>query len=183
MNVNIEEITIWYRIKKDNHIFNHIENGFNELNKPKPNSKNQQCWNNYKWHKEYGYLIDGKVKKDNELTIKEQLLSYSLFKNGWNFGEGVVFDDKIINLAIDLSNVLIQKFGEKRVKPFPGSNGEILIRLYFPKDYYEFIIESDKTITFIYEKNNKEIEYKDNLSYDEIIDIINNTSKEGDCLK
>lgn len=61
-------ITIWIRYfvdkmdeSKSYWGHNHIENGINTNEKPTPNSKEQLVWNEAKWRKRYGKLINHKV--------------------------------------------------------------------------------------------------------------------------
>ena len=55
--------TIWesYYPKEDKFKHNHIENEYNDLEKPIPKFKSQKSWYNYEWRKFNGFLIYTKV--------------------------------------------------------------------------------------------------------------------------
>jgi len=87
---------------------------------------------------------------------------------GWHFGSGVPPTGDTIQKAIALNRVAAQ-VGFTKTNAFPGVDGEIQITLYDDSVYLEFTIESDGTITFVYEHDNKEILYKEKLSLDEAV--------------
>ena len=56
---------------------------------------------------------------------------------------------------------------------FQGDDDEIRICIYpFAPHYLEFTIEDDNTITVVHEIDDIEDEYKDNLSFEECVELI-----------
>jgi len=63
-------ITIWRRFdkQKEEWFHNHIEDHHVSRLEPKPASKEQkEKWEGALWHKEYGYLIDNKVYRTEDI--------------------------------------------------------------------------------------------------------------------
>ncbi|NUJ17452.1 hypothetical protein FKN04_12790 [Bacillus glycinifermentans] len=62
----LNKITIWSVITEEGNLkHNHIEDGWNYGGHPEPISEkfsNQKAWKKLNWHKEHGYLVDGKVE-------------------------------------------------------------------------------------------------------------------------
>jgi len=57
-----EQITCWYRLnhKKKDFEFNHIQNGWNELEEPQPiNEQQAKDWKGAAWKKIYAVLQEG----------------------------------------------------------------------------------------------------------------------------
>lgn len=52
--VNRKPVTLWYKFEDDKFIFNHVEDGHNQLSKIFPNSRN-------KWNKKFGFQYDNIV--------------------------------------------------------------------------------------------------------------------------
>ncbi|QPK89809.1 hypothetical protein IEN91_05055 [Bacillus velezensis] len=61
------KITIWSAITDEGNIkFNHIDDGWSHGEYPDPISEkfdNQKAWAKMNWKKEFGYLVNGKVKR------------------------------------------------------------------------------------------------------------------------
>jgi len=56
-------ITVWdtFDKEKDEFVFNHIEDGWANEDKPVPKFTNQNGWLKQEWRKEYAHLVDGTV--------------------------------------------------------------------------------------------------------------------------
>jgi hypothetical protein len=83
-----------------------------------------------------------------------------------HYGEGVSFESSILKQAIEL-NSYARSLGFLKTDVFPGINGEIMITIYHFEHYLEFTIENKETITFCQEKNDEEISYQENLTFDQ----------------
>ena len=88
--------------------------------------------------------------------------------DGWHCGEGVQFKDRDILEALSLHSEMLNS-GFLETDAFPGFNGEIQITLYSGKDYSEFTLEPDGKWTFLHERGDEEIQYKEMLTLPEAI--------------
>lgn len=57
-------VTLWYVHTHRGYVFNHIEDGINENDRPEPKSEKQQIWRDQQWLRAFGVL------SDNEITQK-----------------------------------------------------------------------------------------------------------------
>lgn len=108
----------------------------------------------------------------------EKILSFEMLPTGWYFGEGVPPSPKAIEFAIKINEkaALLQL----QTDAFPGQNGEVQISVYSCDDYLEFIIDAEGLITFVYEKNDQEQEYLENLTLEEAIHELTQ-DRNGEC--
>lgn len=73
----VRPITTWYRWdkKKKSWKYNHFEFGVSDAEKPTPESKQQESWNNNKWNKKYGFyqraLGNTRVVEESEFQAPE----------------------------------------------------------------------------------------------------------------
>lgn len=74
------------------------------------------------------------------MRAEDKILSFKSLKKGWHFGEGVEFNESIIQKAI-LLNTEAKKAGY-RTNAFPGINGEVQVTCSFYELSLEFTIES-----------------------------------------
>jgi hypothetical protein len=87
----------------------------------------------------------------------QKVKSFKKLKKGWHYGEGVSFNDKNINCAIDLCEFLLNNSFIK-IDAFPGFNGEIRITAY-PSDYYfEMTLDGNENVSLLIEKNGNDQE-------------------------
>ena len=98
----------------------------------------------------------------------QKIKSFQSYTKGWNFGEGQEFNKKIIKKAIDLVE-FSHDCGFQEMDAFPGLNGEIMVTLYLDCEYWEFTIESEKSVTFVYEYDDEVILYKEKLHFNNIL--------------
>jgi hypothetical protein len=63
----MNKVTLWYKVLKDRMEFNHLEDGWNETEKPQPKHEsftNQKAWAKEDWHKKWTNMAeDGYVYK------------------------------------------------------------------------------------------------------------------------
>lgn len=109
-------------------------------------------------------------------TIKK-INSFRNYVKGWSFGEGQAFNNKIVEKAIDLVK-FSSHCGFREMDAFPGLNGEIMVTLYFAQEYWEFTIEPNESVTFVYECDDEVILYKEKLKFKNILERINSIAIE-----
>lgn len=103
--------------------------------------------------------------------IAQKIRSFQDIPVGWCYGEGATFQPGIIDSATKLHSYALSK-GFFETDAFPGVNGEIRITLYKDKYYLEFTIENNESITFAHEKDDNEVLYKENITYDDALKLI-----------
>jgi hypothetical protein len=59
--------------------------------------------------------------------------------------------------------------GFTKTNAFPGISGEVQVTIYHGEHYLEFTIEPNGSITFVYEENDEEKVYEEDLSFSEAI--------------
>ncbi len=80
-----------------------------------------------------------------------KIASFRDLEPGWCFGEGVGPQENVIALATRL-NALAAEHGFDSSDAFPGVNGEIQVDFNRGNKCYEFIIETDESITYYVEE-------------------------------
>lgn len=113
-------------------------------------------------------------KRENmETSTRKKLQGFGSLNDGWGFGEGVAFQPQVLNKASQLvrsANAL----GFEETDAFPGLNGEIMVTLYSGQHYWEFTIEADESVTFVYEVGNETRVYEDGLPFEFAVSMITN---------
>ena len=114
---------------------------------------------------------------DFSTATAKKIQDFQKLAKGWNFGEGQPFSEKIIKEAKALNKEMIENcFLETGA--FPGNDGEIMVTLYYSDYYLEFTIEPNLTITFAKENKKETLEYKEDLTFDKALKLINNFREE-----
>ncbi len=103
--------------------------------------------------------------------IETKIWNFRHLADGWHSGEGVQFKEREIFDAINLHSEILN-CGFLETDAFPGFNGEIRITLYSGENYFEFTLEPDGKWTFVHEREDKEIQYKELLTFQEAIKIV-----------
>jgi hypothetical protein len=117
------------------------------------------------------------------LQTKNKILGFKKLPIGWHYGQGVSPLQSTIDKALQLHQKASDS-GFRETDAFPGINGEIQVTLYQNQTYLEFTINDDQSITYVKEEGDQEVEYKENLSINDAISIIqSNKSKleEREC--
>lgn len=102
---------------------------------------------------------------------QRKIEGFKALEAGWNYGEGIPFDDSIISMALELESGSVE-LGFYESDAFPGANGEVMFTLYESHHYLEFTIEPNGQITYAHEINDGESEYKEGLTFEEATDKI-----------
>ena len=96
----------------------------------------------------------------------QKVRGFGELPNGWHFGSGrAPSADTLATAKQVLSS--IEQLGFDQTDAFPGVDGEVLLTVYNELDYYEFTVECDGYITFLYERNGEDIIYQEGLTLSE----------------
>ena len=101
------------------------------------------------------------TKTDN--IARGKILNFKRYRKGWDYGGGVPFSKKTIQNALRF-NRLLSDCGIPRTDAFPGANGSIMVVGYSDPWCWEFIVESNGTVTIVTEKNGSVVKEEENLS-------------------
>jgi hypothetical protein len=93
----------------------------------------------------------------------KKIQGFAKKEKGWRWGEGVSFEPSILNAAIAL-NLEAIRFGFFETDAFPGTDGSIMVTVYYGDQYLEFAVERDGQITFYHEQKNEEVSCEEGLS-------------------
>jgi len=108
------------------------------------------------------------AQADRIQQTAKKIIEFKGLPTGWHFGKGVPPSESTVEKAFAL-NQEAAKAGFTRTNAFPGIEGEIQVTIYLQSAYFEFTIEPNGTVTFVYERDNHEIEYTEALSMDEAL--------------
>lgn len=111
------------------------------------------------------------MKPDRISQTEKKIEDFSLVQAGWHFGEGKTPKREIIRMALSLNEEFSQA-GFARTNAFLGLDGEIRVTAYHDDLYFELTIEPNEQITFLLEKNDKEINCEENISLDKACQYI-----------
>ena len=102
---------------------------------------------------------------------REKILKFKQYREGWDYGDGVPFNRNTIWQALSLNRILML-YGVSKTNAFPGADGSIMVVGYLDPWCWEFIIEPDRTITVVTEKDGSVVKEEENLSLNDAINII-----------
>lgn len=108
------------------------------------------------------------IKPYSGPPIEDKIKGFALLPTGWHFGEGIPPSTQRISDSVSIANEGM--FYDFEVDAFPGIGGEVLVALYCKNEYIEFTLAD--TVTFVHEKNNEEVGYRENLSVFESLQLI-----------
>lgn len=91
--------------------------------------------------------------------------TFSRLGEGWSFGDGLRFEDSVINTAKSLV-LHARKHGFLESDAFPGMQGDVLIRIYQGLHCLEFTVRNERCIDYVHEVEDAEIESEDDLTLD-----------------
>jgi len=103
----------------------------------------------------------------NSHPTEEKIRGFKELQDGWHYGEGVSFDDTILDDAISLNQEAIN-LAFFDTDAFPGLDGEIMLTIYWGEHYLEFTLEPNGCATFYREESDEEIYYQEGLPFREI---------------
>ncbi len=110
-------------------------------------------------------------REEMETSTSKKIQDFRTLQDGWSFGEGVAFQPRILNKAVQLiksAHVL----GIEETDAFPGLNGEIMVTLYAEQKYWEFTIETDESVTFVYEVGDETRSYEEGLPFEFAVSMV-----------
>ncbi len=108
------------------------------------------------------------------IMINETLLKIAEFTEwpgGWHFGEGKKINRDIASIAEKIFYKIFSQ-GIVTTDAFPGIDGEIRVTGYFGEHYLELTVENNDSITYLYEIDDIEKEYKESLSVIDALKVI-----------
>ena len=103
-----------------------------------------------------------KTKEGNMTETERKLQRFRQFKAGWHYGEGERINRDCIEKALALHREIDRTLSLK-TNAFPGLCGEVVLTAYSGDHYWEFIFETDGTLTLCHEMEDKEVCYRENL--------------------
>ncbi len=103
----------------------------------------------------------------------EKIQSFAAYRPGWSFGEGVEFTQPLLNKSLQLAKTA-HALGFHKSDAFPGLNGEVMITIYRETEYWEFTIQPDESLSFVYEKGNSTVIYEEGLPFEFAISVLTN---------
>lgn len=104
------------------------------------------------------------------LSVTERkILEFQDLDDGWAYGNGIKFTEKIIDDAIKTHDSIIN-YGFLETDAFPGEGGEILITVYADELYCEVFVYKNNKYDFIIEEHDEEILRKEKIDLDVLID-------------
>lgn len=110
-------------------------------------------------------------------AVRDKIREFSDFEPGWSYGQGIGFDQAVLDAAITLNDEAVEhSFFE--TDAFPGLHGEVMVTVYHRDHYLEFILEPNGTVTFCREDGDTQVSYREHLSLEEAIDVISEFSEE-----
>ena len=116
----------------------------------------------------YSYLVqDVSIREVTEKKIRR----FGEFENGWHYGEGVSFEQSVLDNAIALNREAI-RLAFYETDAFPGTDGEVMLVVYSGDYDLEFVFERDGSVTFCHERGDEEICYRERLSLQDARTII-----------
>ncbi|MCI0390031.1 MAG: hypothetical protein MOB07_14875 [Acidobacteria bacterium] len=104
----------------------------------------------------------------NVEKTREKLIEFAQLEKGWRLGEGVPID----RVALATAFAILEKIaasGFDRMNAFPGIAGEVRVTAYAGADYYEFTVELDGSVTYVYEHEDEELENVEGLTVSEAL--------------
>jgi hypothetical protein len=103
-----------------------------------------------------------------EYPTVTKIKNFLELETGWHYGEGLSFSQSTIDDAIRFHHeVTRQAFFS--TDAFPGLNGEVLLTVYYYDYYLEFTFELNGNIIFYQEKDDEEVHYQEDLTFEEAI--------------
>ncbi len=109
----------------------------------------------------YSYLVqDVTIHEVTERKIRR----FGEFEKGWHYGEGVSFEQSVLDNAIAMNQEAI-RLGFYETDAFPGLSGEVMVTVYSSDHDLDFIFERDDSVTFCHEEGDKEICHEQGLSF------------------
>lgn len=111
-----------------------------------------------------------------DIPFLVKLEGFKHLSKGWAYGEGGPIDARVINDATQIIYSALS-YGLDKMDVFPGLAGEVAVSLYDDGQHLEFIVETDGAVTFAHEIGGQEIDYKEGLSLDEALSMLQNYGK------
>lgn len=93
-------------------------------------------------------------------SAKGELDKFRELEDGWYYGEGVSFEQSVIEAAACLNGIALNL--EMKTEAFPGLDGDVMLSAYADNKSFDFVFKSeDKEIVCYYEYKNGEVEQEE----------------------
>lgn len=103
--------------------------------------------------------------------INQKLIKFSNLHDGWHYGEGISIPISHILIAAELIDY-IRSICDYNMDLFPGLSGELRITIYDNLRYFEITIENEISFTYLYEFDEREVDFLENISKTKIYELI-----------
>lgn len=110
-------------------------------------------------------------------TTPYKIRNFGTVPRGWHSGQGVHASREIIGDALRFYE-RATRLGLTETDAFLGTNGEVRLTIYSHSIYLEFTVELNRLVTFVREENGQETDFRENLSIDEALTILDKTGRE-----
>jgi hypothetical protein len=114
------------------------------------------------------FMVQSPLEKHITIT---KLESFHCLNAGWYYGEGVHFDEDIVNNAINIHNLAV-KLGFFETDAFPCIDGSIMITIYHKADYLEFTLMHSNEIMYRRETDDEEVNEEELITFDQVKTIL-----------
>jgi hypothetical protein len=105
-----------------------------------------------------------------------KIYEFESLMDGWCYGEGKSLAQATINSAEEIFYVLF-KLGIDKTDAFPGLDGEIRVTGYDNEHYFELTVEDSGLVTYLYEKDEQEEKYFEDIGLTVAIEKITDDIK------
>ena len=109
----------------------------------------------------------------NYKETKQYIESFATLPEGWHYGSGGSASKTDIAIMTGLLLKAAQ-LGFRVFEAFPGAEGEIQLAIYDRNNFHSITIEPSAKFTVTSEKNREQVFYKENLTYYDVIDKLEN---------
>jgi hypothetical protein len=104
--------------------------------------------------------IPGIIRAPTPTRVQRKLLNFRTLQKGWHYGEGGPISETVVQFAEMLYRYCVS-IGFTNMNAFPGADGEILLTIYakeyrrgrIDNHYIELLLEDDKHVTMVHERN------------------------------
>lgn len=96
------------------------------------------------------------VSPDRPHVTESKIRGFEELGRDWYYGAEVPFDEAVIHRAIQLNQFAVN-LGLFETDAFPGTEGEIIVTVYWRDEYLEFVLMPDDSLSITRESGDNEI--------------------------
>lgn len=120
------------------------------------------------------------ITASNISLTERKITRFSRFTDGWSYGRGEAFSGQAIENALIIARKF-NSYGFLETNALPGESGEIMITAYTKECCCEIIAYANMQYDFILEKNDNEIERKETIDFETLVELILNFKVIATC--